>query len=68
MGYKTPPSIILHETKEVIFYISNDNRKTINLDLWIEELNLYGYKGLIIRSKCIFKRLKNDVSLSKKIK
>ena len=66
MGYKTPPSIILHKSKEVIFYISNDNRDSINIDLWTKELNLIGYKGLVINSKCIFNRLKKDASLGKK--
>ena len=65
MEHKTPPNIILHKSKEVIFYISNHSRKTINLDLWKKELNLFGYKGLVINSKCIFNRLKNDDSLGK---
>jgi len=68
MEYKTPPNIILHKTKEVIFYISNDYisndyRNHANIDLWKKELNLVSYKGLIIYSKCIFNRLKNDASL-----
>ena len=63
MKYKIPPNIILHKSKEVIFYISNDNKDLINIDLWTKELNLFGYKGLVINSKCIFNRLKNDVSL-----
>ena len=65
MEYKTPPNIILHQSKEVIFYISNDYRNHINIDLWTKELNLIGYKGLVINSKCIFNRLKNDASLDK---
>ena len=65
MEYRTPPNIILHESKEVIFYISNDNRDSINIDLWTKELNLIGYKGLVINSKCIFNRLKNDASLDR---
>ena len=64
MEYKTPPNIILHKSKEIIFYISNDNKNFINIDLWTKELNLFGYKGLVIHSKCIFKRLKNDDSLN----
>ena len=63
MEYKTPPSIILHNSKEVIFYISNNNKDSINIDLWIKELDLLGYKGLVINSKCIFNRLKDDVYL-----
>ena len=65
MKYNIPPHIILHKSKEVIFYISNDPRKTLNIDLCIEELNLFGYKGMIIHSQCIFNRLKNDISLNK---
>ena len=63
MEYKTPPNIILHKSKEIIFYISNDYKVPINIDLWKKELNLIGYKGLVIHSKCIFNRLKNDNSL-----
>ena len=65
MKYNTPPNIILHKSKEVIFYISNNYKSAINIDLWKKELNLLNYKGLIIHSKCIFNRLKNDNSLNK---
>ena len=65
MAIKTPPNIILHKSKEVIFYISNDSRNHINIDLWNKELNLVGYEGLVIHSKCIFNRLKNDDFLGK---
>ncbi len=67
MKNSTPPNIILHNSKEVIFYISNNYKSTINIDLWKKELNLLDYKGLIIHSKCIFNRLKNDDSLSKNL-
>ncbi len=63
MENKTPPSIILHKSKEVIFYISNNYRHPININLWIDELNLDNYQGMIIRSKCIFNRLKKDIYL-----
>ena len=65
MGYNTPPNIILHKSKEIIFYISTNYKSPIDIDLWKKELNLLDYKGLIINSKCIFNRLKNDASLSK---
>ena len=65
MDCKTPPFIILHKSKEVIFYISNDKINLVNIDLWIKELNLFGYKGLLVQSKCIFNRLKNDEYLYK---
>lgn len=63
MKDKTPPNIILHKSKEVIFYISNDYENCININLWTKELDLYGYKGLVIHSQCIFNRLKNDATL-----
>ena len=65
MEHKTPPNIILHNSKEVIFYISNKNKNYTNIELWIKELNLFGYKGLVIHSKCIFNRLKIDAAQSK---
>ena len=68
MADKIPPNIILHKSKEVIFYISNNYRYPINIDLWINKLNLIEYKGMIIHSKCIFNRLKNDASIEKKYK
>ena len=64
MAYKTPPYIILHKSKEVIFYISNNSGNPINIDLWTKELKLFGYQGLLIHSKCIFNRLKNDDTLA----
>ena len=67
MKYNIPPNIILHKSKEVIFYISNNYQRPINIDLWKKELNLLNYKGLIIHSKCIFNRLKNDDSLNKNL-
>ena len=67
MEYNTPPNIILHKNKEIIFYISNNYQRPINIDLWKKELNLLNYKGLIIHSKCIFNRLKNDDSLNKNL-
>ena len=65
MRYKTPPKIILHKSKEVIFYISNSNSSQINIDLWKKELNLNEYKGMLIHSKCIFNRLKDDTYFEK---
>ena len=65
MVYRTPPYIVLDNSKEVIFYISNNYKSPINIDLWKKELNLSDYKGMVIHSKCIFNRLKNDDSLSK---
>ena len=65
MKYNIPPNIILHNSKEVIFYISNNDKSPFSIDLWKKELNLLDYKELVINSKCIFNRLKNDDSLRK---
>ena len=65
MEYNTPPNIILHKSREIIFYVSNNYQRPINIELWKKELNLMDYKGLLIHSKCIFNRLKNDASLDK---
>ena len=67
MEYNTPPNIILHKSREIIFYVSNNYQRPINIDLWKKELNLVSYKGLVIHSKCIFNKLKNDESLSKNL-
>jgi len=67
MEYNTPPNLILHNSKEIIFYISNNYQRPINIDLWKKELNLLDYKGLVIHSKCIFNRLKDDDSLNKNL-
>ena len=67
MEYNTPPNIILHKSKEVIFYVSNSYQRPINIDLWKKELNLLDYNGLVMHSKCIFNKLKNDESLSKNL-
>ena len=59
-GTKTPPHIIIKSTKEVIFYLSKEYDAKIDIKLWLEELNLTNYKGMIINSKCIFNRLKDQ--------
>ena len=57
---KTPPYIIIKSTKEVIFYLSKEHNTNINIELWMEDLNLIDYKGMTINSKCIFNRLKDQ--------
>ena len=67
MEYKIPPNLILHNSKEIIFYISNNYERPINIDSWKKKLNLFDYKGLVIHSKCIFDRLKNDDSINRNL-
>ena len=57
---KIPPHIILQSTKEVIFYLSKEYNSNLDIKLWINNLNLTGYKGMTIKSKCIFNRLKDQ--------
>ena len=57
---KTPPHIILKSTKEVIFYLSKEFDSSIDMKLWMDNLNLIDYKGMTINSKCIFNRLKDQ--------
>ena len=57
---KTPPHIIIKSSKEVIFYLSKEDKSSINIKTWMEDLNLTNYKGMTINSKCIFNRLKDQ--------
>ena len=58
-GTKTPPHIIIKSTKEVIFYLSKEYSSKKDIKLWLQDLNLTDYKGMTIKSKCIFNRLKD---------
>ena len=57
---KTPPHIILNSTKEVIFYLSKEYNPSMDIKLWIDNLNLTGFKGMTIKNKCIFNKLKDQ--------
>ena len=57
---KTPPHIILKSTKEVIFYLSKEYDSSINIKLWMNNLNLTDYRAMTVNSKCIFNRLKDQ--------
>ena len=57
---KTPPHIILQSTKEVIFYLSKEYNSSLDIKQWMDNLNLTGYKGMTIKSKCIFNKLKDQ--------
>ena len=57
---KTPPHIILKSTKEVIFYLSKEYDSNIDINLWMKKLNLTDFKGMTLKSKCIFNRLKDQ--------
>tara|TARA_Y100001978_G_C23631379_1_gene403622 strand:- start:744 stop:938 length:195 start_codon:yes stop_codon:yes gene_type:complete len=55
-----PPYILMKPTKEVIFYIPKKFDSIEKIPLWLKKLNLPGYKGMIINSKCTFNRLKDQ--------
>ena len=57
---KTPPHIIIKSTREVIFYLSKEYQSNIDIKIWLENLNLSDYKGMTIKSKCIFNRLRDQ--------
>jgi len=57
---KTPPHIIIKSSKEVIFYLSKEYESSIDIKTWLEHLNLKDFKGMTIKSKCIFNRLKDQ--------
>ena len=57
---KIPPYIILKSTKEIIFYLSKEYNSSIDIKLWMKNLNLTDYKGMTIKSKCIFNKLKDQ--------
>ncbi len=58
--HKIPPHIVLNSSKEVIFYISNKCDNSNNISQWIKKLNLADYHGMVVNSKCIFNRLKDQ--------
>ena len=57
---ETPPYIVIKSSKEVIFYLSKSYNFNLDINYWIKELNLTDYKVMVINSKCIFNRLKNE--------
>ena len=56
---KSPPHLVIEPSKEVIFYMSKKSDAAQEISVWIKELNLPDYKGMVINSKCMFNRLKN---------
>ena len=54
-----PPHIILHKSQEVIFYIPN-YKSNLEINSLIKKLELDNYRGMQIKSKCIFNRLQKD--------
>ena len=56
---KIPPYLVIEPSKEVIFYMPKKSDAAQEISIWLKELNLSDYKGMVMNSKCMFNRLKN---------
>ena len=56
---KIPPYLVIEPSKEVIFYMPKKSDAAQEISVWLKELNLPDYKGMVMNSKCMFNRLKN---------
>ena len=56
---KIPPHLVIEPSKEVIFYMPKKSDAVQEISVWLKELNLPDYKGMVMNSKCMFNRLKN---------
>ena len=55
-----PQHFVLNKTKEVIFYLGNGEvEEEKELQAWMHDFPS-DYKGMIIKSACLFKKLKED--------
>ena len=55
-----PPHLVIEPSKEVIFYMPKKSDAAQDISIWLKELNLTDYKGMVINSKCMFNRLNNN--------
>ena len=56
---KIPPHLVIEPSKEVIFYMPKKSDAAQEISVWLKELNLPDYKGMVMHSKCMFNRLNN---------
>ncbi len=55
-----PPHFVLSKSKEVIFYLGKGSVELDNeLQAWMQEFPS-DYKGMLIKSACLFNKLKED--------
>ena len=57
---KLPPYVVLDPSKEVIFFVRKKYNSTNDIDEWMKEINLPHYNGMVINSKCVFNKLKDQ--------
>ncbi len=55
-----PPYVVMGASREVIFLLPKQFKVAKKISGWLKELNLSNYNGMVINSKCIFKRLKDQ--------
>ena len=57
---KIPPHFVLDKSKEVIFYLGKaEVKEDKELQAWMKDFPS-DYKGMVIKSACLFKKLKED--------
>ena len=55
-----PPHFVINQSKEVIFYLGKGVVKVDKeLQAWMQKFPT-DYKGMVIKSACLFKKLKED--------
>tara|TARA_B100000579_G_C22635010_1_gene758567 strand:+ start:407 stop:601 length:195 start_codon:yes stop_codon:yes gene_type:complete len=55
-----PQHFVIHKSKEVIFYLGKGpSEAEKELQVWMKDFPS-DYKGMVIKSACLFKRLKED--------
>ena len=55
-----PPHFVLDKSKEVIFYLGKGSvAADEEMQAWMQKFSS-DYKGMVIKSACLFKKLKED--------
>ena len=54
-----PPHLVLEKTKEVIFYSKPPVPTDTEITEWMKDFPS-DFKGMVMKSACLFKRLKED--------
>ena len=55
----SPPNVVIHETKEVIFLIES-GMAYMGISTFLKNLGYPDYKGLVCKNKCQFKKLQEQ--------
>ena len=55
----SPPNVIIHESKEVVFLIES-GMAYMGISTFLKNLGYPDYKGLVCKNKCQFKKLQEQ--------